>query len=150
MIYLYTQKQENDDWILQNDWYFNLYTGNQPFTEEEKQIVERIDGARITDDMHIVTRYGLGTIRNLSTGCKTYLNIAKNMNKVVSAEECGRNVLEILFRMEGARIYMSRPERFRIGDEVEICFNGDVVVAGRRGYEKWWSAEYERRAGSDI
>ena len=40
MIYLYTQKQENDDWILQNDWYFNLYTGNQPFTEEEKQIVE--------------------------------------------------------------------------------------------------------------
>ena len=73
MIYLYTQKQENDDWILQNDWYFNLYTGNQPFTEEEKQIVERIDGARITDDMHIVTKYGLGTIRNLSTGCKTYL-----------------------------------------------------------------------------
>ena len=57
------------------------------------------------------------------------------MKTVVSAEECGRNVLEILFRMEGARIYMSRPERFRIGEEVEICFNGDVVVAGRRGYE---------------
>ncbi|MDE6973116.1 MAG: DUF4869 domain-containing protein [Lachnospiraceae bacterium] len=150
MIYLYTKKRDGEDWILQNDWYFNLYTGNQPFTEEEKMVVERIDGAKVSDDMHIVTKYGLGTIRNLSTGCKTYLNIVRNPQKVVSADECGGNVLDIVFQLNEIRIYMSRPERFYIGDEVEICFNDVEIVAGRKGYEKWWSAEYERRAESDI
>lgn len=32
LIYLYTEKQDSDEWILKNDLYFNLYTGNQPLT----------------------------------------------------------------------------------------------------------------------
>lgn len=54
MIYLYTKKRDGEDWILQNDWYFNLYTGNQPFTEEEKMVVERIDGAKVSDDKRFI------------------------------------------------------------------------------------------------
>ena len=150
MIYLYTQKQEIESWILQNDWYFNLYTGNLAVTDDEKKIVERIDGAQISEDMHIITKYGLGTIRNLSTGCKTYLNIVKNPEKVVSVEECGRNVLDILFQMDGIRIYMSRPDRFYIDNKMKICFDDAAIVTGRKGYEEWWSAEYKRRAENDI
>lgn len=150
MIYLYTEKQESKNWILKNDLYFNLYTSNQLFTEQDKQIIFQIDKARVTEDNHIVTKYGLGTIRNLSSGCKTYLNVIKNPNKVVSVKECGGNVLDLLFRLDGIHIYMDYPERFEIGETVQIMINDEELVAGRTGYEMWWSKEYERRKSCPI
>ncbi len=150
MIYLYTEKQESNNWILKNDLYFNLHTSNQSLSEDDKKVIAVIDEAKVTQDNHIETKYGLGTIRNLSSGCKTYLNIVKNPGKVVSTEECGRNVLELLFQMDNIHIYMSRPERFKIGKDVKICINDSDVVVGRAGYEQWWTKEYERRAEDDL
>lgn len=150
MIYVYTDKQDSENWILQNDWYFNLYTGNERFTENDKAVIWQIDHAKLTADKHIETRYGLGTIRNLSSGCKTLLNVMKNPKKVVNADECGQNVLDILFSTDGISLYMSRPERIHIKEDVEICFNNADVVTGRKGYEHWWSKEYERRDADDL
>lgn len=150
MIYLYTNKQDSDKWILQNDWYFNLYTSNEEFTEEDKKLIWQIDHAKLGRDKRIETKYGLGTIRNLSSGCKTILNVMKNPGKVVNADECGQNVLDILFSMEGISLYMTRPERIHIKEGVEICFNNVDVVTGNKGYEHWWSREYERRDSDDL
>lgn len=150
LIYLYTEKREDSNWILKNDLYFNLYTGNQILTEEDKRVIALIDKARVTEDNHIETKYGLGTLRNLSSGCKTYLNVIKNPQKVVSAEECGSNVLELLFTLENIHIYMGRPERFSMENNIKICFNDREIVAGRKGYEQWWSNEYERRKANDL
>ncbi len=97
MIYLYTNKQDSNNCILQNDWYFNLYTSNESFTKEDKELIWQIDHAKLGEDKHIETKYGLGTVRNLSSGCKTLLNVIKNPGKVVNADECGQNVLDILF-----------------------------------------------------
>jgi len=149
MIYIYTQKKKSD-WILKNDLYFNLYTSNQILTNEDKKSIAEIDAAVVRDGNRIETKYGLGTVRNLSSGCKTYLNVIKNPGKVVSAEECGKNVLELLFKMDDIRIYMSRPERFEIDDHKEICFNEKEIVTGKGGYERWWHREYERRMENDI
>lgn len=135
---------------MKNDLYFNLYTGNQPLTQEDKEIIKKIDNAEVTDGIHIQTKYGLGTIRNLSSGCKTYLNVIKNPDKIISAEECGGNVLTLLFSLGEACLYMNHPERFVISDDTEINFDGQEVVMGRRGYEQWWSREYERRAQDDL
>ena len=66
-----------------------------------------MDEAKLTPDKHIETKYGLGTIRNLSSGCKTLLNIVKHHDKVVNVEECGPNVLRIIFTMDNIKIYMS-------------------------------------------
>ena len=150
MIYLYTEMKNASDWILKNDLYFNLYTGNLPFTQEDKEIIKKIDNAKVTADNHIETRYGVGTVRNLSSGCKTYLNVVKNPDKIVSAEECGGNVLTLLFELDGIKLYMSHPERFEIGGDVEINFNGTETVMGKKGYEQWWSREYGRREQSDL
>lgn len=67
-----------------------------------------MDDAKLTPDKHIETKYGLGTIRILSSGCKTLLNIVKHLDKVVCVEECGTNVLKIIFAMDNIKIYMSR------------------------------------------
>ena len=150
MIYVYTNKQDSENWIMQNDWYFNLYTSNEKCTEEDKAVIWQIDHAKLTEDKHIETKYGLGTIRNLSSGCKTMLNVRKNPKKIVNADECGQNVLDILFSMDGISLYMSRPERIRIKEDMEICFNNTDKVTGRKGYEHWWSKEYERRDSDDL
>lgn len=57
---------------MKNDLYFNLHTANQLFTEQDKEAIFPIDKAKVTRDNHIETKYGIGTVRNLSTG-KTYL-----------------------------------------------------------------------------
>ncbi len=150
MIYVYTTKQDSENWILQNDWYFNLYTSNEDFSEEEKKIIEMIDHARLTEDKHIETKYGLGTLRNLSSGCKTLLNVMKNPGKVVNIEECGKNVLDVLFSMDDIHVYLSRPERIHIDKNTEICFDQKDIVVGLQGFEQWWTEEYARRDLDDL
>ena len=73
MINIYTEKKNSKDWILQNDLYFNLNTGNEEMSQKEIDLIRQVDEAKLTPDKHIETKYGLGTIRNLSSGCKTYL-----------------------------------------------------------------------------
>ena len=78
MIDIYTNKIDSKDWILQNDLYFNLNTGNEEMSQKEIDLIWQIDEAKLTPDKHIETKYGLGTIRNLSSGCKTLINIVKH------------------------------------------------------------------------
>ena len=150
MIDIYTEKKASKDWILQNDLYFNLNTSNEEMSQNEINLIWQVDEARLTPDKHIETKYGLGTIRNLSTGCKTLLNIIKHPDKVVCVEECGSNVLNIIFTMDNIKIYMSRPSFVDISDEVKIRFNGSDIVTGNTGYHNWWSKEYERREADDL
>ena len=117
MIDIYTEKRDSKDWILQNDLYFNLNTSNEEMSQKEIDLIQQVDNAKLTPDKHIETKYGLGTIRNLSSGCKTLLNIVKHPDKVVCVEECGPNVLKIIFAMNNIRIYMSRPKLTEIPDD---------------------------------
>ena len=59
-------------------WYIGIYL--------YEDLIQQVDEAKLTQDKHIETKYGLGTIRNLSSGCKTLLNIVKNPDKVVNVE----------------------------------------------------------------
>ena len=144
MIDIYTEKKNSKDWILKNDLYFNLNTSNEEMSKEEIELIREVDDAILTPDKHIETKYGLGTIRNLSSGCKTLLNIVKHPEKVVCVEECGPNVLKKIFEMDNIKIYMSRPSFMEIPKNVRLRFNDKEVVVGSAGYHAWWSKEYER------
>ncbi len=150
MIDIYTEKRDSKGWILRNDLYFNLYTSNEVMSQNEINLIQRVDEAKLTPDKRIETKYGLGTIRNLSSGCKTLLNIVKHPDKVVCVEECGPNVLRIIFTMDNIKIYMSRPTLVDIPDDVQIRFNNSDIVTGSKGYNVWWSKEYERREADDL
>ena len=58
MIDIYTEKKESKDWIIQNDLYFNLNTGNEEMTQNEKELIQQVDNAKLTSDKHIETKYG--------------------------------------------------------------------------------------------
>lgn len=150
MIDIYTEKSDSKDWIIKNDLFFNLNTSNEEMSDNEVALIKQIDDAKLTPDKHIETKYGLGTIRNLSSGCKTLLNIVKHPEKVVCVEECGPNVLKVIFAMDNIKIYMSRPSLADIPDDATIRFNDTDVVTGSDGYNAWWSKEYERREANDL
>ena len=143
MIDIYTEKKDSKDWIIKNDLFFNLNTSNEEMSDNEVALIKQVDEAKLTPDKHIETKYGLGTIRNLSSGCKTLLNIVKHPEKVVCVEECGPNVLKVIFSMDNIKIYMSRPSFVEIPAETEICFNDKEIVTENTGYQAWWSREYE-------
>lgn len=150
MIDIYTEKKESSSWILKNDLYFNLNTSNEEMTEKDRKLIQQADDAVLTPDKHIETKYGLGTIRNLSSGCKTLLNIVKHPDKVVCVEECGPNVLKLIFQMDDIKIYMSRPSFVEIPAKAELRFNDRDVVTGSAGYQNWWAREYERREQNGL
>lgn len=150
MIDIYTEKKESSSWILKNDLYFNLNTSNEEMTEKDRKLIQQADDAVLTPDKHIETKYGIGTIRNLSSGCKTLLNIVKHPDKVVCVEECGPNVLKLIFQMDNIKIYMSRPSFVEIPAKAELRFNDRDVVTGSAGYQNWWAREYERREQNGL
>lgn len=150
MIDIYTEKIDSKDWIIKNDLFFNLNTSNEEMSDNEVALIKQVDDAKLTPDKHIETKYGLGTIRNLSSGCKTLLNIVKHPEKVVCVEECGPNVLKVIFAMDNIKIYMSRPSFADIPDDAIMRFNDTDVVTGSVGYNAWWSKEYERREANDL
>ena len=150
MIDIYTEKKDSKDWIIKNDLFFNLNTSNEEMSDNEVALIKQVDDAKLTPDKHIETKYGLGTIRNLSSGCKTLLNIVKHPEKVVCVEECGPNVLKVIFSMDNIKIYMSRPSLADIPDDAINRFNDTDVVTGSAGYNAWWSKEYERREANDL
>lgn len=150
VIDIYTEKKESSSWILKNDLYFNLNTSNEEMTEKDRKLIQQADDAVLTPDKHIETKYGLGTIRNLSSGCKTLLNIVKHPDKVVCVEECGPNVLKLIFQMDDIKIYMSRPSFVEIPAKAELRFNDRDVVTGSAGYQNWWAREYERREQNGL
>ena len=61
-----------------------------------------------------------------------------------------RMFLESFLLWINIKIYMSRPTLFDIPDDAKIRFNDSDIVTGGRGYNAWWSKEYERREADDL
>ena len=53
MIDIYTEKKESKDWILQNDLYFNLNTGNEEMSENEIKLIHQVYYSKLTPYKHI-------------------------------------------------------------------------------------------------
>ena len=69
MIDIYTEKKDSEGWILQNDLYFNLNTSNEEMSQNEINLIQQVDGAKLTPDKHIETNYGLGTCLLYTSRC---------------------------------------------------------------------------------
>ena len=78
------------------------------------------------------------------------MNIVKHPEKVVSVEECGSDVLKIIFSLDNIKIYMSRPSLVEISETTQMRFDDGEVVTGRSGYGWWWTKEYARREAEEY
>lgn len=146
MITIYKDKKDisqNMEYVELNDIFFNKNTASK-LDERANEIIKKIDDAKLISKYKIESRFNgaIIDVDQLSSGCKTALNILYFPDKVFCIKECGDNALEILYKFEQGAV---------CSDYAVIPFDMDkvLVCSGERGkviddYEElkeWWSNE---------
>lgn len=146
MITIFKNKKDiplNKEYIELNDIFFNQNTATK-LDDAAAKYIQMIDGSELLSKYKIRSRFEdiILNTDQISTGCKTVLNILYFPNKVFCLKECGNNALEILYGFEDGYVY---------SDYAMIPFNMErVKVQTSRGckeikdYEElkeWWENE---------
>ena len=98
-----TRKLPDSNFIGDVESMFNLHVDPTDFNDNDLKAMREIDNAELLDRNTglIKTPYGLCSVKNLSTGCKTvlvYNHCYRNgIRKIINANESGANALAILF-----------------------------------------------------
>lgn len=104
MINVYTEEScipSSKKIVSLNSPYFELYTKHQPLTAQDLTIIKTIDkGSPMLGSDLISTPFGAIKIEDLSTGCKTALNILHHTNIIFDTVDCTQNVINLLCSMD--------------------------------------------------
>lgn len=131
------------EYVELNDVFFNQNTVIK-LDKKAEQIIDKIDNSKLLGKYKIFSRFDDVTldIDQLSTGCKTVLNVLYYPDKVFCLKECGNNALEILYSLSNGNVY---------SDYALIPFDKISVVAQSKSgsrkifdYEElkeWWNNE---------
>ena len=137
--------------LVNNESFFNINISSKEFNYTDIEIIKNIDNAELIDKNtgEIRTPYGLTSIRNLSTGCKTvlnfiYINSTRNKYeqiKAIDVTECGWNALEELFSLyekinsdtililrHQNGLFNCKERKYLINDEFEITDLTDLEL----------------------
>lgn len=152
MITMYIDKRaidKKDKFINTIDLAFDKEIYSLNITTEDEKALQIIDNAEYIGNGYINTPFGRTEIQNLSTGCKTLilLNHAQELgNPIINIGECGKNVLDKVFKMDNIRIYIdycSIPNEYDYNKMVHvIAYKGSKKMSlhdifnklGRKGY----------------
>lgn len=143
MITIFKNKEDipkNKEYVELNDVFFNQNTAAK-LDERAKPIIEKIDASTLLGKYKIRSRFDDITLNTdqLSSGCKTVLNVLYYPDKVFCLKECGNNALEILYDFEYGYVY---------SDYALIPFNmktvtvqtkhGSLVISDYEQLKEWW------------
>ena len=133
MIRIYLKKEDiPDHWemIEYNDAYFDIETcKHKKISEFGKKFIPLIDGSEWIDKTSIRSKFNnreIG-IENISTGCKTLLNIICNPDKIFNIMECGWNAVDEILKLEEGSVYMPY-------DLITVLENPIQVVKDKKSY----------------
>jgi len=101
------------DIITSNDGWFDSNFDKIDFTDNTvRHILEVIDGAKYVGNNEVTTKFSRDArvkITELSTGCKTAVNVYTFRDKIFTAIECGENALNEIFKLTDGSINISFP-----------------------------------------
>lgn len=118
---------EGIDLIKNNDEFFRFTSLND--SEFEKTVLREVDQAKYATESTFIGRSEwMGELRkdNLSTSCKTLLNIEKNPDCCFSSAECGYRALPLLRLLKQGNILLAARCILYGGDDSEC----DIVYKG--------------------
>lgn len=136
-VYLSTPFNECNKSIedLSNDRYFNRHVEGYDFSLDiNKRILHDIDGTHIVSEGMVESKFVPGmaiSIKSLSTGCKTLLNVVNNPDKVFSLAECGENIIDEVFKLHNGKVVLARDVWIRddIPCNIKVVFNDKTMVS---------------------
>lgn len=127
--------------ITTNDAYFDLHLSDIKFDSTVLKLIKNIDGVDYAGKHAVYSKYHKGAVvrvEELSTGCKTAINVYSFPQKVFYAGECGDNALYEIYGFNRGNVFMnyfSIPKPFRN----EICIKADKkekIVGNNNELEK--------------
>ncbi len=102
--------EKPSNYVKANDGWFMQHLKDIDFTNKViSEILYTIDNAKYIGNYMIETRFKHNCatlVENLSTGCKTAINVYIFKNKVFESAECGKNALESIFNTGEGGIYI--------------------------------------------
>lgn len=121
------------------DSFFVLHVPIKGFTSLDREVIKRIDNADLLDELKdgVKTPFGITSIYNLSTGCKTvlvYLYFQRNRKRycdiIIDITGCGANALDVLFDCVSRLRDSSITFLLEHSDGIELCSERDFVING--------------------
>ena len=146
MLMIYKSKKDmpqDMEYVELNDIFFNKVTATKLDKLAEK-IIMQIDGAKLVSQYKIKSKFNGVTldIDNLSTGCKTVLNVMYFPKKIFCLKECGDNALDVLYHLEQGSVYSDYAViPFTMGAVEVVSSLGKAVIDNYEELKEWWSSE---------
>lgn len=146
MITIFKNKKDipqDKEYIELNDIFFNQNTAGK-LDERAAEFIEKIDGAKLLSKFKICSRFDDITLNidQLSTGCKTVLNVFYYPDKVFCLKECGNNALEVLYGFEKGFAYSEYAMIPFEMKKVEVqTLSGKRVIDDYEELKEWWENE---------
>lgn len=151
MLHIYPNCKR-EEIISNNDREFETNTiKKMKANQKYKDIISKVEGIKfITDDM-LISRIDNSpiSIPDISTGCKTLLNIIYNPDKIVSTVECGNNYSKYIYNLKDGKVYMPffmiPDNREEIGKTNIVIHtdSGTVKIENLNDLERWYSENNE-------
>lgn len=102
--------QTDDTSIIKfNDNWFDNYINNINFDDVVSNIIKSIDNVEYIGNYKVKSKFNNGasiSVSELSTGCKTAINVYTFYDKMFTVSECGDNALQTIFMLERGNIYL--------------------------------------------
>lgn len=115
-----------------NDAWFDKYVDSIKFDNNITKIIKLIDGVDYIGNYRVRSKFVKDiaiSVKELSSGCKTVINVASFNNQIFSAAECGDNALQVLFNLKKGNVYLPFfviPRKFI--NDIEIDYNGNILI----------------------
>lgn len=115
MIEVYLTLLENEDSgkvIEFNDAFFDDNLSKIEFDSDKiKLLISTIDQGEYIGEFKFLSKIGHVpiSVTELSTGCKTAINVVTFPDMIVSLAECGINAIEEIFKLSNGRVFIESP-----------------------------------------
>lgn len=146
MITIFKNKKDipqEKEYIELNDIFFNQNTAGK-LDERAVRFIEMIDDSKLLSKYKIRSRFDDITLNidQLSTGCKTVLNVLYYPDKVFCLKECGNNALEELYEFEKGFVYSEYAMiPFEMGKVLVHTSDGERIIGDYEELKEWWENE---------
>ena len=92
-----------------NNSYFDLYVNKIAFNNNVISIISKIDGVKYIGDYRILSKFQPKTairVEELSSGCKTAINVYSFPQNIFYVGECGDNALQVICNYNHGNIFV--------------------------------------------
>ena len=135
-----------------NEAFFVRHIGLEDLTPLDFDVIGYIDKAVLTSGGFFDTPFGITRMENLSTGCKTIINVLHFPDRAFNLAECGNNAFSKLAEVCYENnldlcVYMSFYRELN-SDTIPILLNDVQVNGADKYYSAWRACELENEANA--